>query len=452
MPHRAVIRDEAETTKMRIVYDCSAKADRNAPSLNDCLDQGPPLQNKLWNVLVRGRFHPVCLTGDLCKAFLQVQIRDSDHDALRFHWLKNLDGNEVETFRFTRALFGLLAPSPFLLGGVIEQHLNGWASRHPKSVEEIRRSLYVDDLISGGTTVNEAKELKEDAIEIFDDASFCLHKWHSNVPELEATELTSEDQTDIEPPSYVKQQLNNPEPNESNKASILRLPWDNKEDTLSVTFPDKIVEEPTKRGILGKLAKIYNPLGLVSPVTLEGKLIYRKTCESKLGWDVSLREVNLKEWLKWEASLPEQVTTKRALIPPKEPIDAVELHSFGDASGRGVCAAVYAVVRQRSGVSQGLLTAKSRLAKLGLTIPRFELVAGRMAVNLVQNVREAIKGFPVTGVYCWLDSTVALHWIRGNGEYRQFVANRVRKIQAHGVDAWRYVPTDQNPADLGSRG
>jgi hypothetical protein len=98
VPHRAVINDEAESTKMRIVYDCSAKADRNSTSLNDCLDPGPPLQNKLCNVLVRGRFHPVCLTGDLRKTFLQVRIRDGDRDALRFHWLKSLDSNEVETF------------------------------------------------------------------------------------------------------------------------------------------------------------------------------------------------------------------------------------------------------------------------------------------------------------------------------------------------------------------
>ena len=121
MPHHAVIRDEAESTKMRIVYDCSAKADRNSPSLNDCLDPGPPLQNKLWNVLVRGRFHPVCLTGDIRKAFLQVRIRDGDRDALRFHWLKSLDSNEVETYRFTRALLDSGASHSYASSTLIEQ-------------------------------------------------------------------------------------------------------------------------------------------------------------------------------------------------------------------------------------------------------------------------------------------------------------------------------------------
>ena len=127
------------------------------------------------------------------------------------------------------------------------------------------------------------------------------------------------------------------------------------------------------------------------------------------------------------------------------------LHAFGDASTRGVSAAVYAVVRQENGITQGLVCSKSRLAKRNLTIPRLELVAGHMAINLATNVQLAIDLYPVS-VHCWLDSTVALYWIRGQGEYRQFVANRVHKIQQHQDVKWHHVPTTENPADLGSRG
>ena len=81
---------------------------------------------------------------------------------------------------FTGVVFGL-APSPFLLNGVIQQHLETLESRYPESVAEVRKSPYVDDLISGALTTLEAKELKRDAIEIFDDAKLRLHKWHSNV-------------------------------------------------------------------------------------------------------------------------------------------------------------------------------------------------------------------------------------------------------------------------------
>ena len=118
----------------------------------------------------------------------------------------------------------------------------------------------------------------------------------------------------------------------------------------------------------------------------------------------------------------------------------------------GVSATVHAVVRQRSVVNAGLLAAKARLAKQGLTIPRLELVSAHMATNLIHNVRRALEGFPVKQSFGWLDSTVALHWVKGGGEYKQFVMNRVRKIQAHPEIIWRYVPTQENPADLGSRG
>lgn len=103
--------------------------------------------------------------------------------------------------RFTRAVFGL-APSPFLLGGVTEAHLSNWEEREPEIVAKIRRELYVDDLqISGSTTVHKSQELKDKAINIFQDACFKLHKWHSNVRELESA------QTSTEEPTFAKQQL-----------------------------------------------------------------------------------------------------------------------------------------------------------------------------------------------------------------------------------------------------
>lgn len=174
-------------------------------------------------------------------------------------------------------------------------------------------------------------------------------------------------------------------------------------------------------------------------------------CETKQPWDTPLSVELEKSWRKWCIDLPERVSVKRTIALFGEAIDSIQLHAFGDASSKGVCAAVYAVVSQESGTSQGLITSKSRLSKKNLTIPRLELVAGHMAVNLAVNVRNALQnGDPV--VHCWLDSTVALCWIQGSGEYRQFVANRVQKIQQHREIVWRHVPIDKNPADLGSRG
>ena len=84
------------------------------------------------------------------------------------------------------------------------------------------------------------------------------------------------------------------------------------------------------------------------------------------------------------------------------------------------------MVEQTSGVNQGLVAAKARLAKQGLTIPRLELVAGHMAVNLLTNVHDALTGYPAKPLNAWLVSSVALYWIRGASEYKQFVGNHVR--------------------------
>ena len=252
IPHKPVVRATAESTKLRIVYDASARAFDGAPSLNDCLHAGPPLQNKLWSVLVRGRFNPVAVTGDLQKAFLQVRIREADRDAMRFHWRRD-EHSPLTTLRFTRALFGLTS-SPFLLGGVIETHLSNWQEKEPEVVKKIRQELYVDDLISGSITVHKAREVKDKATVVFRDACFTLHKWHSNAPELEAAQSSTED---TEEATYAKQQLGTPR---GTMSRILGLPWNKEQDTVSVEVPSEQARL-TKRGILAKLAKIYDPPG-----------------------------------------------------------------------------------------------------------------------------------------------------------------------------------------------
>lgn len=117
------------------------------------------------------------LVGDLKKAFLLLRIRTAYRDAPRFHWRPG-QHSHIETLRFTRALFEL-APSPLLLGGVIEHHLDNWVEGEPHAKTEIRKSLYVDDLLSSGMTEEETKLLKAKAIEIFEDATFTLQKWKS---------------------------------------------------------------------------------------------------------------------------------------------------------------------------------------------------------------------------------------------------------------------------------
>ncbi|XP_046841821.1 uncharacterized protein LOC124435934 [Xenia sp. Carnegie-2017] len=439
IPHKPVVRERAETTKVRIVYDASAKANNEAPSLNQCLNPGPPLQNNLWNILVRMRFHPVALSGDIKQAFLQVRIKEGDRDALRFHWSPDAT-REIETLRFTRALFGLTS-SPFLLGGVIDQHLTCWENRRPEVVTELCKSLYVDDLVSGTTTIAKAREWKKEAIEIFNDATFTLHKWHSNKKELEDMNCITDEET------FAKQQLGTPTEEE---ASILGLGWSKNKDEIKVIVPSTVATT-TKRGILSKLAQIYDPLGLLSPRTLQGKLIYREVCEMKLPW-MHHYLTNKRLNGRTGKTIAKQYfcTSFNPHLPRRDRLNIATC--VWRRERKGVAAVVYAVVKQSSGSTQGIITAKARLAKQGITIPRLELVSAHMACNIVDNVRKVLSEFPVEGTYAWLDSSVALHWIKGGGEYKQFVANRVQKIQSKQGIEWRYVPTDQNPADVGSRG
>ena len=151
-------------------------------------------------------------------------------------------------------------------------------------------------------------ELKEGAIKIFEDAKFTLHKWHSNEPELEDNELKPEceksevkqerdmNQVEAEPDqTFAKQQLTRFNQSQS---SLLGLTWNKQEDEISVVIP-KMETSVTKRELLRNLARIYDPLGLVSPVTLKGKHIYREACKQKVPWDVKISEPVSGEYQQW---------------------------------------------------------------------------------------------------------------------------------------------------------
>ena len=105
-------------------------------------------------------------------------------------------------------------------------------------------------------------------------------------------------------------------------------------------------------------------------MTLSGKVLYRDACNTRIAWDALLSCSLTDKWSKWEQNLPQQVSIPRTICQHHEKILSVDFHRFGDANAKGVSAAIYAVVKQTSGTSQGLVTAKSHLAKKGLTIPR----------------------------------------------------------------------------------
>ena len=146
LPHKAVIRENTESTKLQTVYDAFARENSRSLWLNNCLETDPALQNLLWGNLIRTRFKPIALWDDLQKSFLRIRIKKEDCDALRFHWVRREDSNQTEVLRFTRLVFGLVQ-FPFILEGTTDEHRSSYTGKYPAEIaDEIRDELYVDYL------------------------------------------------------------------------------------------------------------------------------------------------------------------------------------------------------------------------------------------------------------------------------------------------------------------
>ena len=149
-------------------------------------------------------------------------------------------------------------------------------------------------------------------------------------------------------------------------------------------------------------------------------MIYQDVHNQKLPWDAELTKQLVERVKNWEQTLPTDATVPRSVLDYRESVLDFELHAFGDASTQGVGAAAYAVVWHPSGIMQHPVEAKGSLAKQGLTVPHLELISTHMVTNLMTNFQNTLNGLPNPRVYAWLGSTVALHWILSNGQYKQF--------------------------------
>ena len=147
LPHHAVIREDKLTTKLRIVYDASARS--NGPSLNDCLYAGPTFGQNILDILLRFRLFQIAVTADIEKAFLMVSVAE-DRNASRFLWVDDITAQlpRLVVMRFTRVMFGVSA-SPFLLNATIRKQVEGYRDGDHSFIEKFNRSIYVDELTFG---------------------------------------------------------------------------------------------------------------------------------------------------------------------------------------------------------------------------------------------------------------------------------------------------------------
>ncbi|XP_075551709.1 uncharacterized protein LOC142585071 [Dermacentor variabilis] len=181
MPHREVIREESLTTKLPVVFDASSHA-QGFTSLNDSLDKGVNLNPELLQVLLHFRWFPVAINSDIEKAFLQIEIQETDRYAFRFLWFDAQNSNIVE-WRMTRVLFGSTS-SPFLLMATIHHHLD-IACEDKALASILKKSFYVDDLVVGAETFEDGLSIYERSKAIMRDAGMSLRKWKTDNQQLQ---------------------------------------------------------------------------------------------------------------------------------------------------------------------------------------------------------------------------------------------------------------------------
>jgi len=164
IPHHGIVRTDKQTTKLRVVFDGSAKDKKESFSLNDCLEKGPNLTPHIFDILLRFRSHLVGLVADIEKAFHQIVIEENDRDYLRFLWFDDIHKArpEIVEYRFARLVFGL-TPSPAILNGTIQSHLTRFLLTEPNMSRLLADGFYVDDFTGGAGSDEEGFQIYERA-------------------------------------------------------------------------------------------------------------------------------------------------------------------------------------------------------------------------------------------------------------------------------------------------
>ncbi|XP_076649206.1 uncharacterized protein LOC143356978 [Halictus rubicundus] len=439
IPHHAVFKDEGLSTKIRVVFDASAKSSTNI-SLNNTLRVGPTIQDELIFIIMRFRLHNVVLAADIQKMYRQIKVQDSDAIYQKILWREN-EHEAIRVFKLTTVTQGT-APAPFLAARTLHQLSSDERSKYPQAAAILKNDFYVDDLLSGAATVQEALKIKNQLVELLKLGGFQLHKWASNKPEL----IVESDNADASSSVCLNMQTR----------KLLGVHWNSIEDALIYSIKplsnDKCV---TKRNILSHIAQLFDPLGLLGPVIVIAKLIMQSLWKANLNWDESIPKALFTKWMNFKHELPilSQFKVPRQIIQVNS-VD-IQLHGFCDASERAYGACIYLrSVNNTGDCYVQLLCAKSRVAPVKtMTIPRLELCAAHLLSNLVKTVTEALR-LTFAKIHLWSDSTIALHWIQASPHtLKTFVANRVAEIQVKtNINDWHHISTDDNPADDLSRG
>ena len=445
LPHQPVVTPSKATTKLRIVYDASAKSSKAAKCLNECMHRGPINLPNLCGILLRFRCHSIVLLADIEKAFLQLSIRPDDRDVTRFLWFDDpanpaTSKDNLAVYRFCRMPFGIVA-SPFLLEATIHHHLQLQCTPLAASIDQ---NIYVDNVLIGVSDVSDVLAVYEEAKSVFQRASMNLREWTTNSTAARAT-LPADD---IVTTRHVK---------------VLGLQWDTHDDVLSIAGSSctlSAAAPATKRIVLQAVSALYDPLGLLVPAILSGRLLLRQLWQAELNWDDPLPAHFTDEWSAISSMMASlsSITIPRLCCPVGSATD-VQLHIFTDASVNAYAAAGYLRVTDGSSVHSALVFSKMRLAPAPkkssstadtMTIPRLELLGAVIGARLASFLRQELN-LTLSSTTVWTDARCVLHWLVSSRDLSTFVANRIASLRALPDITYRYVPSAANPADLATR-
>ena len=448
IPHQAVS-SQHKPEKIRIVFDCAATY--NDVSLNKSVMPGPDLNCQLLGVLLRFREKPVAVCGDIEAMFNQVVVTEEHRDALRFLWFP--DGKLQEepiVYRMTRHLFGGCwspAAASYALKACAKKTEEQFSN---EVVSAINKNFYVDDCLRSVSTEDDAKAFVEGISKLLSEGGFRICKWSSNrrsvlhsIPEDRKTEA-------LKNINLVDDDL----PTER----TLGLIWDPEHDKLMIRT--HIKERPmTKRGLLSVLGSVFDPLGILAPVILKGKILFQMEVRQGKDWDDPLDYEVRNLWEKWQNDLPslENFSIKRCLVSDAKTSATknVSLHVFCDASEVGYGTVVYLQYQNSENeICCSFVMSKTRLAPIKTqTIPRLELCAAVLGVELSETIQEE-SDLLIENITYWTDSSIVLSCIKSsNKRFKTFVANRIARIhELSEPRQWKHVPSLENPADDASRG
>ncbi len=394
------------------------------------------------------RFHkePVAFMVDIQQMFHCFKVRPADRNYLRFLWFReNNPENEVTEYRMKVHVFG---NNPFPAVAIYclrRAALEGEEKFGQDARQFVEQDFYMDDGLKSLPSPEMAINLLKRTQDMLAGSNLKLHKLASNSKEVMRA-FPSEDYAN----SLKELDLG------VNSLPIQRsldLLWNL--DTDGFNFHVQNDQRPyTRRGLLSVINSLYDPLGFVAPITVQGKILLRKLTEDAADWDSPLPENNRRLWKSWRDSLQDlqHVQVPRSYGPTSlSGAKFKELSVFSDASEKVIAAVAYLKTVDSDGnCHTGFITGKARVApQPELTIPRLELCAAVLAVNIMETITTeiAVKFDEIT---FYTDSRVVLGYIYNEKRrFQVYVSNRVQRIRkSTNPGQWHYVSSEHNPADV----